>query len=152
MGFAKDLEVPRAAADCHTSMKRSSLVATLLSCSFTLQLMLAGTGTTCVMPGGGADTMAPSANAGMDMAGMTNMPAGEHAPTPSDERVPMQAPCDQPSSPGTCQVMAPCSGGFVVIAFGNADKAADPPSGVVSAIIIMPPSPDIQPKLPPPRA
>lgn len=143
-------------------MKRSPLVATLLLCSFALQLVLAGGGATCVMPGGAAHVetstegaeMAAMDMSGMDMSGMdmTDMSAGESASTPAHGHTPDGTPCDQQTTPAACQVMAPCAGGFVGAARSATEAVAGVPARVEVANVTMPPSRTVPPDLPPPRA
>lgn len=131
-----------------------SLIATLLSGSFALQLLLAGAGSTCVMPSGsGAHvTASPAAEhtamAGMDMPAM---PAADHATTQSHDHGD-GVPCEQPGTPGMCQVMASCAGGFVVAEPHEQRVAVAVPSAVESSTMTTPTSRTIAPELPPPRA
>jgi hypothetical protein len=140
-------------------MKRSPLVATLLSLSLGIQLVLAAVGVTCVMPSGGtAHVSSAGASqmdmAGMDMAGMdmAGVPAGEGTAPSSHGHGPDGAPCDQPGTPEACQVMAPCAGAFVAVASSAARASADVPAAVLAVSVATPPSRTIPPELPPPRA
>ena len=123
------------------------IVALLLFGSLALQLVLAGVGATCVMPGGDGAQTASADMSGMDMGGM---PSGEDDPSPGNG--PDGSPCDQPGTPQTCQVMAPCAGGFVLAARGGADAAAGVPAAMSTASVAAPASRTIPPEPPPPRA
>lgn len=129
-------------------MRRSPLVALLLSFSFALQLVLARDGTTCVMPGDDHDgmEMATMAQTSVDMS-MMDM-SSDAAPTGASQ----EPSCDHESAATACLVMARCAGGFVTLA-GTVDDRAHPLSErIVLATIVMPPSRTIPPELPPPRA
>jgi hypothetical protein len=129
-------------------MKRSRLVALLLSLSFTLQLALARDGTTCVMPG---DETHASA---MSMAGQpaVDMSSMDMSLDVLPGAAPRESSCDHEATATACLVMAPCASGFVAVAATFDDDAAGLPERVVPATIVMPPSPTIPPELPPPRA
>jgi hypothetical protein len=131
-----------------------SLVATLLSGSFALQLLLAGVGSACVMPRGAAHAPAsPAAEAQAGMAGMdmSGAPAADHATTQAQDHGD-GVPCDQPGTSRMCQVMASCAGGFVVGESNEQRVAVVVPSAVESSIVTAPSSRTIAPELPPPRA
>ena len=123
-----------------------SLVATLLSGVFALQLLLAGAGAACVMPSGSAGGVAANVAAmvGMDMA---TSPIGDHAPTHDRG----SAPCDQPASLATCQAMAPCASAFLVVSPPRGD-ARVALAAVPALTVLAPPSRATAPELPPPRA
>ena len=135
-------------------MKRSPLVATLLSLSLGFQLALAAVGVTCVMPSGGephsaSAGMAEMDMADMDMAGMdmAGMPSGS-----SHSHGPDGTPCEQPGTPEACQVMAPCASAFVAVTPTRARPTADVPAAVLAVSVATPPSRTIPPELHPPRA
>jgi hypothetical protein len=138
-------------------MVRSRLFATLLSFSFALQVVLAGTGSTCVLPSGTAQGVASTAGAGMADMPMPGMDMGAN---PSDDGAPARshghdsggAPCDQPGTPAACWVTAPCAGGFVAIAATGDASFAGASAAVVAWTVTMPPSRTTPPELPPPRA
>lgn len=125
-----------------------SLVATLLSGVFALQLLLGGAGAACVMPSGSASAGDVTANvaamAGMDMRAS---PAGDRAPT----RNRGSAPCDQPASLATCQGMAPCASAFLIVSPPRGD-ARVALAAVPALTVLAPPSRATAPELPPPRA
>jgi hypothetical protein len=129
-------------------MRRSPLVALLLSFSFALQLVLARDGTTCVMPGAEHDgmAMAMAGQPAVDMSAM-DMPADV---SPDGAR--QESSCDHESAATACLVMAPCAGGFLAIAAPIDDDAGALPERIVLATIVMPPSRTTPPELPPPRA
>lgn len=135
-----------------------SLVATLLSGTFALQLLLAGAGSACVMPSGNGAHMArgsSDASAGHSGATGMNMPetsAANPAPAPSHDHGDGGAPCEQPGTPRMCQLMASCAGGFVVVESHERRVAAAVPAVVESSIVTAPSSRSIPPELPPPRA
>lgn len=128
-------------------MRRSPLVALLLSFSFALQLVLARDGTTCVMPGAEHDGMA------MAMAGQpaVDMSAMDMPLDVSSDGAPQDS-CDHESTATACLVMAPCASGFLAIAAPVDDDAGALPEGIVVATIVMPPSRTTPPEPPPPRA
>jgi hypothetical protein len=129
-------------------MRRSPLVALLLSFSFALQLVLARDGTTCVMPGVEHDGMA-MAMAGQPAAGMSGMDMPLDV---SPDATGRESSCDHESAATACLVMAPCASGFVPIAETVDDDAGALPERIAVATILMPPSRTTPPELPPPRA
>jgi hypothetical protein len=133
-----------------------SLIATLLSGSFALQLLLAGAGSTCVMPSGAHETVATSGAAAepMRMTGMdmSDMSAAGRAPTSLHDHGDGGAPCERRGTPRMCQVMASCAGGFVVAESHELRVATAVPAVVESSIVTAPASRSIPPELPPPRA
>lgn len=140
-------------------MKRSPLIATLLSLALGLQLALAAVGVTCVMPSGGTAHVLNAVTSQMDMRGMdmsgmdmAGMPAGEGTAPSSHSHGPDGAPCDQPGTREACQVMAPCAGAFVAVAPSRARASADIPAAVLAVSVATPRSRTIPPELPPPRA
>ena len=124
-------------------MTPSPLISALLSVCFGFQLLLAGGGAMCVDADHGAMHAAGSADdaamAGMDM----------DMPMPSSDG---QAPCDQPSAPGACQLMGPCSGAFIAIAMADLEQPAVASSRVLSPTALPPLSRTVPPEPPPPRA
>lgn len=133
-------------------MRRSPLVAAILSGSFALQLLLAGGGTTCVDPAHGSLTRHSDpglpAMAGMDMS--MSMP--NHGPdakqTPSTD----QAPCDQPTAPSNCQVLAACATSVVASAIVNLDTSNVTIAERITLPTLALSSRAIPPEPPPPRA
>ena len=125
-------------------MTRSPLVAALLSLSLAFQLLLASGGPACIDADHGAmhpaDSGAGEGMAGMDMATDTPMPGGDN-----------EAPCDQPATPGACQLMGPCSISFIAIAVVELDRPALVSPRAVGTIALAPHSRTIAPELPPPR-
>jgi hypothetical protein len=140
-------------------MLRSRLFGTFVSVSFALQLALAGTGSTCVLPSGadqGASSAAHAGMAEMVLAGMnmdmSGKPFDEGDGTPSHGHDAGGAPCDQPGTPAACQVMASCAGGFVAIAAAGDGEASGAAAGISASVVATPASRTIEPELPPPRA
>lgn len=129
-------------------MRRSPLVALLLSFSFALQLVLARDGTTCVMTGG-EDHASAMPMVGQTMAGMSGMDMATGA---SPDGAPQEPPCDHGSKATACLVMAPCATGFLIIAATVNDDEVAPPDRILTATIVMPVSRNTPPELPPPRA
>ena len=127
-------------------MTRSPILATLVAVSFALQLLLAATGTTCVDAHHGAGHPA-SAAGDQAMAGM-HMGMSMPVDMPTDER---QAPCDQPVTPGACQLMGPCSVSFIAISAAELDRHVVEPSDAIGALALAPLSRTVAPELPPPR-
>lgn len=129
-------------------MRRSPLVAFVLSFSFALQLVLARDGTTCVMPGAEHDgmAMAMAGQPAVDMSAM-DMPADV---SPDGAR--QESSCDHESAATACLVMAPCASGFLAIAAPVDDDAGALPERIAVATVVMPPSRTNPPELPPPRA
>ncbi len=129
-------------------MRRSPFVALLLSVSFALQLVLARDGTTCVMPGAEHQgmEMATAAQTAGDMSGM-NM---SHDASP--DGAPQESSCDHESAATACLVMAPCASGFVAVAATVDDDSHALPERIAVATVVMPPSLNTPPELPPPRA
>jgi hypothetical protein len=129
-------------------MRRSPLVALLLSFSFALQLVLARDGTTCVMPGAEHHGMAMATVAApaVDMSAM-DMPLDV-----SPDGGPQKSSCDHESAATACLVMAPCASGFLTISATVNDDAGALPERIAVATVVMPPSRTNPPELPPPRA
>jgi hypothetical protein len=129
-------------------MRRSPLVALLLTFSFALQLVLARDGTTCVMPAAEHDgmTMPMVEQAAPGMSGMDMAADG------SPDGAPQKSSCDHESAATACLVMAPCASGFVAIAAIVDDDAGVLPERIVVATLLMPPSRTTPPEPPPPRA
>lgn len=142
MGF------PRVLIDRHEDMKRSPLVALLLSFSFALQLVLARDGTTCVMPGAEhhAMEMATAAQTAVDMSVMDMSTAA------SPDAAPQESSCNHESATTACLVMAPCASGFLAIAATVNEDAGVLPERIAVTTVVMPPSRTSPPELPPPRA
>ena len=132
-------------------MRRSPLVAAILSGSFALQLLLAGGGTTCVDPAHGSPAgysdPGLAAMAGMDMT-MSMPDQGPDAKhTPSTD----QAPCDQPTAPSNCQVLAACATSIVASAIVNLDTSDVTIAERITLPTLALSSRAIPPEPPPPR-
>jgi hypothetical protein len=125
-----------------------SLVATLVSATFAFQ-MLGAEGVACVTSGSAEDvTMA--AMLGMDAAlAMTPPPASQGA---TQEDYPHHAPCDQPTVPASCQLMAPCAVSFIVVTAAASDTEWQVSTRVVPTRALEPSSRTDPPEFPPPRA
>ena len=137
-------------------MRRSPLVAAILSGSFALQLLLAGGGSTCVDPAHGSlaghsDPGQP-AMAGMDMSMDMSMSVSEHGPDSDQAPSTDQAPCDQPTAPSSCQVLAACASGFFTSALADYDVSDHLPAQRVTRPALTLSSRTVPPELPPPRA
>ena len=133
-------------------MRRSPLVAAILSGSFALQLLLAGGGTTCVDPAHGwltghSDPGLP-AMAGMDMSMSMPNQGPDAKQTPSTD----QAPCDQPTAPSNCQVLAACATSIVASAIVNLDTSGVSIAERITLPTLALSSRAIPPEPPPPRA
>lgn len=83
------------------------------------------------------------------MAGMSGMDMATGA---FPDRAPEGGPCDHESAATSCLVMAPCATGFVTIAASVTDNDVALPDRILAAMIVMPPSRNTPPELPPPRA
>ena len=125
-------------------MTRSPLVAALLSISFGFQLLLAAGGVTCVDADHG--TMHAAAQMATD-PGMTGMDMD--MPMPTGDR---DAPCDQPATPGACQLMGPCASSFIAIAVSDPDRPTLAAPRVAGPNSLPPLSRTFPPEPPPPRA
>lgn len=90
-----------------------------------------------------------SAMVGPTMAGMSGM---EMATGASRDGAAQDPPCDHESAATSCLVMAPCATGFVTIAATVTDNDIALPDRILAATIVMPPSRNTPPELPPPRA
>jgi len=88
---------------------------------------------------------AASAASDPGMAGMAGMDMPMDMPAD-------HTPCDQSTTAGACQVMAPCSGGFLVVAAADLDRSVPGSSRIDRASSLAPPSRTRLPELPPPRA
>ena len=114
-----------------------------------------GSGFACDMtsPAGGV------AMAGMDMAGdiagmdMSGMDMTATTETQSgEEPEPQHAPCDFPWAPEGCRSMAPCAP-VALASIADPLRASDTiPVAVTALVVLTPPSNDLLPGLPPPRA
>ena len=124
----------------------------MLSSVLAFQLLLVGTGATCVM----LDSTAPNSARAMPTAGgMSGMeqaaaPSGGGARAPAQQRGDM--PCERPMSPAACQAMAPCALAFVETGTARDDPMTVVPSGVRVLSVLAPLSRTTAPELPPPRA
>lgn len=129
---------------------------TALVMSFSLaNLAWVGSGFACDMtsPAGGvamagmdmAGNMAGMDMAGMDMTGTTKTQSGE-------EPAHQHAPCDLPWAPGGCQSMAPCAPIALASIADPLRASATIPVAITALVVLTPPSIDLLPELPPPRA
>jgi hypothetical protein len=133
-------------------MRRSPLVAAILSGSFAFQLLLAGGGTTCVDPAhgslaGDSDPGLP-AMAGMDMS--MSMP--DHGPDADYTPLTDPTPCDQPTAPSDCQVLAACATSIVVSAIVDLEMRDVTITERITRPTLALSSRAIPPEPPPPRA
>ena len=128
-------------------MRRTRIVALLLSFSFALQLVLARDGTTCVMPG--------AKHAGMEMPTVAQAPidmsAMDMSSVASPDAAPQESSCNHESATTACLVMAPCASGFLAIAATVNEDAGALPERIAVTTVVMPPSLTTPPELPPPR-
>lgn len=133
-------------------MRRSPLVAAILSGSFAFQLLLAGGGTTCVDPAQGSLAEYPdpglAAMAGMDMS--TSM--SDQGRDANHTRSTDQAPCDQPTAPSKCQVLAACATSIVVSAIVDLEMSDVTITERITRPTLALSSRAIPPEPPPPRA
>ena len=134
-------------------MNRHPIIAAILSTSLAFQLMLAGIGSACAMPGSDSDGIASRmVMTGMQMDGARlvgiDQPDGTKAPH-SGSQTPL---CDQSAPGAPCQLMGPCAGSFVVSPLTNAPEATATPARIVRLEASSPPSRSTAPELPPPRA
>lgn len=127
---------------------RRSLVATLVSATFALQMLVAE-GVACVTSGSAEDvTMA--AMPGTDAAMAVMPPPPSHGATQQDH--PHHPPCDQPTVPASCQLMAPCAVSFIVVTAAASDTEWQVSTRVVPTRALEPSSRTDPPESPPPRA
>lgn len=134
-------------------MNRHPIIAAILSTSFAFQLVLAGIGSACAMPGSGSDGAASHmAMTGMQMDGArpvaVEQPDGTKAPHSGNQA----PPCDQSTPGAACQLMGPCAGSFVAPPFTDANEATAVPGRIARSEASSPPSRSTAPELPPPRA
>lgn len=135
-----------------------SVIATLLSASFSLQLALA-TGIPCGMSQSEStsrqaepETIASAAMAGMDMVVPLHRVAlvgRDINPSSSDE--PFQ-PCEEPASPPSSHCVAPCSATFTIAPSVQSNETAHRPTPAVPTTALEPSSRSESPEPPPPRA
>jgi len=135
-----------------------SVIATLLSASFSLQLALA-TGTPCGMSKGEStlrqgepETIASAAMAGMEMVVPVNRVAlvgGNNNLSSSDE--PSQ-PCQEPASAPSTHCVAPCSATFTIAPSVQSNETAHGPTRALPTTALEPSSRSESPEPPPPRA
>lgn len=134
-----------------------SVIATLLSASFSLQLALA-TGTPCGMSKSGSasrqgetETMASPAMAGMEMVVPLHRLAllGRNTnPSSSDE--PFQ-PCQEPASPPSSHCVALCSATFTIAPSVPSSEPTHGPTRALPTTALEPSSRSESPEPPPPR-
>jgi hypothetical protein len=136
-----------------------TLVATLLSASFAFQILVAErVACTTAGSGGSASSAMPAAGgampamAGMDRGLPMSTPASPSGESSAPERVPHHPPCDQATSPVTCQLMAPCAVLFVPVPAATLGSDVLVSARVVAAHAEEPSSHTDPPDLPPPRA
>lgn len=125
-----------------------TLVATLLSATFALQ-MLVVEGVACVASGSAGDA-AMAAMPGMDAAMAVMPPPPSHGATHRDD--PHHPPCDQPTVPVSCQLMAPCAVSLLVVTASASDTERPVSTRVVPTRALEPSSRTDPPESPPPRA
>jgi hypothetical protein len=133
-------------------MRRARRISALLTSLLFAQLLWAGSGFACAMPGAEQAAGAPMAGmdmsgdmAGMDMSGMT-------APEQGDVPAHHHTSCDTPAVPDDCQSMAPCASPALASA-ADVSRALDgPPTPVRALTVLTPPSQVSPPESPPPRA
>ena len=126
-----------------------TLVATLVFTTFAFQMLVAesvacattvgvGEGQTLAMPG-------------MDMSGsdMANPAASHHASQGTETHHP---PCDQPTVPTSCQLMAPCAVSFIGVAVADDGTESQVSARVMPTRALEPASRTDPPEFPPPRA
>lgn len=107
----------------------------------------------CIDPDHGsshADAASGHAMAGMGMP--MDLPDHEAPVAPGESPSNGGAPCDQPVTPGDCQVLAPCAGGALANAPADIDGSARLGSHVLARPALTLSSRTIPPELPPPRA
>ena len=125
------------------------LAATLVFTSFAFQMLVAE-GVACVTTVGAGEARM-LAMPEMDMSGsdMTGPPASHHASQESEAHHP---PCDQPTAPSSCQLMAPCAASFIVGAAADGATEWHVAEGVAPTRALEPSSRTDPPEFPPPRA
>jgi hypothetical protein len=133
-------------------MRRARRISALLTSLLFAQLLWAGSGFACGMPG--AAHAAGAAMAGMDMSGdMAGMDmSGMTAPEQGDLPAHHHTSCDTPAAPDDCQSMAPCAQAALA---SSADVSRTPdglPTAVRPVSVLTPPSLVSPPESPPPRA
>ena len=134
-------------------VNRHPIIAAILSTSLAFQLMLAGVGPACAMPGGDSDgTASRMVMTGMQMdaarPGAVDQPHDTNSSHPGSKA----PPCDQPPLGAACQLMGPCTGSFVTSGSIDALEATATPGGIARFVASSPPSRSTAPELPPPRA
>lgn len=133
-------------------MNRHPFIAVILLASLAFQLMLAGIGSACAMPGSDSDGAARL----MAMAGMRLDDAPQVAVDQPDTQSPTsgnQAPPCNESAPGAaCHLMGPCTGSFVASPSTDGLEASATPARIARLEASSPPSRSTAPELPPPRA
>jgi hypothetical protein len=133
-------------------MHRRRLILALLTSLLFAQLLWAGSGFACGMPG--AEHSAGVLMAGMDMSGdMAGMDMSGMA-TPEEGGVPAHhhTSCDTPAMPDDCQSMAPCAPLALASAPESSSVPQRTPSFVTPLVVLTPPSLAFPPESPPPRA
>ena len=126
-----------------------TLVATLVFTAFAFQMLVAE-GVACVTTvGAGEGQMLAMPE--MDMSGfdMANPPASHHSSQGTEAHHP---PCDQPTVPTSCQLMAPCAVSFIVVPAGGDATEWQVSARVVPTRALEPSSRTDPPEFPPPRA
>ena len=98
---------------------------------------------------GGEDHGSAMPMVGQGMADMSSMDMPTDA---SPDGAPQESPCDHESPAAACLVMAVCATGFLAIAAAVTDDELVLPDRILAATIVMPPSRNTPPELPPPRA
>lgn len=129
-----------------TSMRRIRAFAAVATAGLFFQVILAGSGFTCVMPVA-AHADKGAAVADRDMAGMQMPVSDQSAPNSSDD-----TPCHLPWAPAGCQPMAPCTPAVMISAMVTFDASARVVEAVREQYAVAPPTRTVPPELPPPRA
>ena len=125
-----------------------TIAAALVFTTFAFQMLVAE-GVACVTVGAGEAQM--PAMPAMDMSGpdMTSPAASHHGSQESEAHHP---PCDQPTVPTSCQLMAPCTVSFIVVAAAGDATEWQVSRRVVPSRALEPSSRTDPPEFPPPRA
>ena len=135
-----------------------SFIATLLSASFALQLLLAG-GTVCAMPHGErasptgqAEMMESAAMAGMDVSHQLDEPALSASDSQSSSSDAPIQPCEAPATPPSNHCAAPCSATLTVAPPVQSDETVHGATHALPTTAVELSSRSESPEPPPPRA
>lgn len=133
-----------------------SLIATLLSASFSLQLALTASNL-CAMPQdeGASPTGQPqtevSAMPGMAMSVPLDRVALVVSDTESSPSDSPSRPCDEPAIPPSGQCVAPCSATFTTATSVQSNETVHHPTRAPTTTVLEPASRSESPEPPPPR-